>query len=98
MGFRKTENGNECDIYNIILGDGSAGRKGYISTAVLTMCKLAHDIYDLPVTVKVLRSNPAVTWYKKLKFTEISGQNEYFYFRIEPEYFREFSYEYLKQR
>jgi ribosomal protein S18 acetylase RimI-like enzyme len=67
MGVRLQD--GTCDIYNVILGRREAGRKGFMSRALLLMCSFARR-YGTSVSLKVLRENPAVEWYRRNGFRQ----------------------------
>ncbi|MGB9736103.1 MAG: GNAT family N-acetyltransferase [bacterium] len=91
MGFRLLQN-KTLDIYNVILGDKSYEKKGYMSIALKTMCNYAFDTYKLPVTVKVLKENPAVKWYQKKGFIIKQTFEDYFLMEIESKHFKSFDF------
>jgi RimJ/RimL family protein N-acetyltransferase len=79
MGIRKLE--NEWDAYNIILGESEFGGKGYMSIAFKKMLDFASNCESLPITLKVLKENPAVTWYEKNGFKKIAIEDSHFYMK-----------------
>jgi RimJ/RimL family protein N-acetyltransferase len=79
MGIRRLE--NEWDAYNIILGESAYGNKGYISRGFQTMLDFAIKEENLPITLKVLKQNPAVTWYEKNGFQKMSDDGDHFYMK-----------------
>ncbi|MBL0329719.1 MAG: GNAT family N-acetyltransferase [Bacteroidetes bacterium] len=93
MGFRELSTENQIDVYNIILGNEEYGKKGYMGIALKTMCNFAHSIYKNDITVKVLKTNPASNWYKKINFIELSPQIDYFYFKLNKEHFEKYTFE-----
>jgi ribosomal protein S18 acetylase RimI-like enzyme len=66
MGIRLLK--SEWDIYNVILGDATYGRKGHMGHALSKMIDMILQQRDLPITLKVLKHNPAVGWYLKNGF------------------------------
>ena len=66
MGIRLLD--DKWDIYNVIICKEFSGR-GLMSQALKEMIDIAilHD--DLPITVKVLKNNKAVDWYRKNGFS-----------------------------
>ena len=79
MAIRKLE--VEWDAYNIILGNSNFGKNGYMSIAFKKMLKFAFEKNSLPITLKVLKENPAVTWYEKNGFKKISIEESHFYMK-----------------
>lgn len=75
MGFRKLV--EEVDAYNIIKGEGNLP-KGSMSYAFQSMLNLAMKYYDLPIRLRVLKNNPAVSWYLKNQFVILSEENDFF--------------------
>lgn len=66
MGFRKIEGAADC--YNIIGAPEGRG-KGYLGAAMEAMCgHIEESLGTVPITCKVLKTNPAVTWYEKRGF------------------------------
>jgi RimJ/RimL family protein N-acetyltransferase len=79
MGIRKLD--KEWDAYNIILGESEFGRKGYMSVAFKKMLDFASNSESLPITLKVLKENPAVSWYEKNGFKKMSIEDSHFYMK-----------------
>ena len=61
MGFRRI--GQVVDFYNIIRGVPPLGGPWVMSRALQALLRAAFHEFALPVTGKVLRSNPALAWY-----------------------------------
>ena len=76
MGIRKID--LQWDIYNVILGIESYGKRGYMSKAFKKMNDFSQEIYSLPITLKVLKHNPAVSWYLKNNFVITSIDENYY--------------------
>jgi RimJ/RimL family protein N-acetyltransferase len=76
MGIRLLE--TEWDIYNVILGDGTHGKQGHMGRAFAAMLALAQQQHDLPITLKVLKHNPAVGWYLKNGFVKASEAEDHY--------------------
>lgn len=76
MGIRLLE--SKWDVYNVILGDENYAKKGYMSKAFQTMLAFASAQSRLPITLKVLKKNPALNWYKKQGFEIMSEQSDHF--------------------
>jgi RimJ/RimL family protein N-acetyltransferase len=66
MGFRRIE--DAVDVYNVILGRSEYGGRGVMGNALGHMIAYAWECYRLPVTARVLTSNPAVRWYERNGF------------------------------
>ena len=66
MGIRWLE--NVWDIYNVILGRSEFGSRGLMSKAFKIMMAHALSIKASPITLQVLKLNPAVDWYLKNGF------------------------------
>lgn len=68
IGFRRLE--DKLDIYNVIMGNQQMSGKGLMRTALHTMIAEAARRYPgLPITLMVLKGNPAVEWYLKSGFS-----------------------------
>jgi hypothetical protein len=76
MGIRLIE--NKWDVYNVILGKADFGGYGYMSKCFKEMLFFAKNIHDLPITLKVLKKNPAVKWYLKNGFEKISSEEDFY--------------------
>jgi len=76
MGIRLLN--SEWDIYNVILGDTTYGRKGHMGRAIATMIQMALQQRDLPITLKVLKHNPAVSWYLKNGFVSLFEADDHY--------------------
>ena len=81
MGIRRL-NGS-WDAYNVILGVREYGAQGYMSKAFRTMIDFSLSIDDAPVTLQVLKSNPAVGWYEKNGFVPIEDKSDYLLMKYE---------------
>lgn len=79
MGIRWQE--NHWDIYNVILGLQEFGGRGLMGRAFAAMLDLAGSLKDAPISLQVLKHNPAATWYQKQGF-EITETHESFFFMI----------------
>jgi hypothetical protein len=76
MGIRLVE--NRWDVYNVILGKPEFGGYGYMSKCFKAMLFFAKNMYDLPITLKVLKKNPAVQWYLKNGFEKVSSEEDFY--------------------
>jgi hypothetical protein len=75
MGIRLLA--GEWDVYNVILGDEMHAKKGYMGKAFQAMIAFASAQKFLPITLKVLKHNPAVSWYHKQGFEIVSEQADH---------------------
>ena len=75
MGFRRIK--DALDVYNVILGRSEFGGRGVMGKALGGMIAHAWECYRLPVTVRVLTSNPAVRWYERNGFRTVSEHEGY---------------------
>ena len=82
MGIRRID--EEWDVYNVILGMAKYGKIGIMSMALQSMIKFASTKESLPITLKVLKQNPAVSWYQKNGFVVDSDKGEYFRMIYQP--------------
>lgn len=83
MGIRLR--GEVWDVYNVILGVTERGGKGYMGAAFQAMLHFALERHLKPVTLQVLKHNPAVSWYEKNGFVMTSEQSDYFCMRFDAE-------------
>jgi len=79
MGIRLIN--DEWDVYNVILGNLKYSKKGIMSIAFLKMIEYALSLKKTKISLKVLKKNPAIIWYKKQNF-EIINSNENFHTMI----------------
>jgi RimJ/RimL family protein N-acetyltransferase len=77
MGIRKID--DAWDVYNVILGSAKYSRSGLMSHALQSMLAFARQRAPLPITLKVLKKNPAVTWYQKNGFVIALEAEDYFF-------------------
>ena len=76
MGIRWLE--NHWDIYNVILGLQEFGGRGLMGSAFATMINLAGSLNEGPISLKVLRHNPAVKWYQNWGFQITESDDSFF--------------------
>ena len=81
MGIRLLD--SEWDIYNVILGDPAFGKQGHMGRAFAAMLAMARQERNLPITLKVLKHNPAVGWYLKNGFTTAFAAEDHFGLRYQ---------------
>ena len=79
MGIRLIN--DEWDVYNVILGNLKYSKKGIMSIAFLKMIEYALSLKKTEISLKVLKNNSAIIWYKKQNF-EIINSNENFHTMI----------------
>jgi len=76
IGFRRLE--DKVDIYNVIMGNQQLSGKGLMRKALHRLIdEAATRLPGLPVTLVVLKGNPAVEWYLKSGFTVASECDSY---------------------
>lgn len=76
MGIRLLD--EVWDIYNVILGSTDYGKKGYMGKAFQAMLTYAQSVRKYPITLQVLKTNPAVVWYKKNRFVVTAEQANHY--------------------
>ena len=76
MGVRALD--GTADVYNVIRGRPEAGGRGVMSRALAAMVGFARLRLDAPVTARVLRFNPAVSWYRKNGFVVGETHDTYY--------------------
>lgn len=83
MGIRIFD--KEWDVYNVILGSADYGKKGIMGKVFQSMLRFASSRKALPITLKVLKRNPAVNWYRKNGFVVTSEKPDHFCMLYQPE-------------
>lgn len=77
IAFRRFD--DRIDIYNVIMGCKEMGGKGYMGTALrMILDKAAQRYPGLPLTLMVLKENPALHWYLKNGFSKAREHETYF--------------------
>ena len=76
MGIRVID--KKWDVYNVILCR-KYGVRGLMSKAIKEMINAALLHEEIPVTVKVLKGNSAVDWYKKNSFVIVSEHEDHYF-------------------
>jgi ribosomal protein S18 acetylase RimI-like enzyme len=76
IGIRQIQ--NEWDIYNVIIGDKKFSKMGLMRTGLKEVINFSRQMNTLDITLKVLKINPAVSWYKKNNFKIIDEENEFY--------------------
>ena len=66
MGVRWLD--SHWDIYNVILGRSEFGHQGFMGKALKVMLLYARSLKDEPISLRVLKRNPAIQWYLKNYF------------------------------
>jgi len=82
MGIRWQD--DHWDIYNVILGLQDFGRRGLMGQAFSALLGYATALKSAPVTLQVLRHNPAVNWYKKHGFIITEVHDLFFSMLYQP--------------
>ncbi len=91
MGFRLLD--NQADIYNVILGNPEMGGKGLMSKAMRLMCSYIAADFSQDISAQVLRSNPAIGWYRKNGFRESAAHDTYVEVKLDLTQFRPYPFE-----
>lgn len=81
MGIRLLD--SEWDVYNVILGNPAFGKQGHMGRAFAAMLAMALQQRALPITLKVLKHNPAVGWYLKNGFATAFEAEDHFGLRYQ---------------
>jgi ribosomal protein S18 acetylase RimI-like enzyme len=76
IGIRKIK--NEWDIYNVIIVDKNYSKMGLMRSGIEEIINFSQRIERLDITLKVLKINPAVSWYIKNNFKIIDEQDEFY--------------------
>lgn len=81
MGIRLADNG--WDIYNVMLGDITLKGSGVMSLAFQKMLTFACEKKKVFCSLKVLKINPAIQWYKKQGFKIVEEFDVYLIMKYE---------------
>lgn len=76
IGVRFLE--QEWDVYNAILGNSEYGKKGFMRQGLDLVLRFAYAKQSCSIRLKVLKINPAVSWYQKNGFVILSEGDGYF--------------------
>lgn len=76
MGIRWLD--GTWDIYNVILGRPEFGGRGLMGKAFKMMLNYVVTLRKMPITLKVLKHNPAVHWYEKNGFAISAEHDDHF--------------------
>jgi len=66
MGIRFKD--DHWDIYNVILGKTEFGGQGLMGRSYQVMLQFAKSQISRPISLQVLKNNPAIWWYEKNGF------------------------------
>ena len=66
MGIRFKD--DSWDIYNVILGKAAFGGQGLMGRSYQVMLQFAKSQISHPISLQVLKNNPAIWWYEKNGF------------------------------
>ncbi len=75
LAFRMID--GSADIYNVILGLPEWANRGLMSEAIQIMCSYICSDHTRKIGLKVLNTNPAVSWYVKNGFYENEKFSDY---------------------
>ena len=81
LGFRILETG-EADAYNIIAAPGASG-KGLMRAAMAVMCSYAADRFTRDIGCRVLKDNPAVSYYERCGFGIVGDGGDHHVFKLD---------------
>lgn len=76
-GVRLLADEDVLDAYNIMRGSKTANNRVNMGACFRLLCDTAAREYRRPVGCKVLKTNPALAWYKRLGFRCTSATPEY---------------------
>ena len=76
MGIRLLD--DVWDVYNVICGSADYAGKGLMSKSFQAILDYAASCKPSPITLQVLKHNPAVSWYQKNGFTIASEHSDHF--------------------
>jgi ribosomal protein S18 acetylase RimI-like enzyme len=85
MGFRARD--GQADVYNVILGQADDGGRGLMSGAFRLMCSFARQELGVPVVARVLKTNPALAWYRKRGFDVVGEEDTHVLIRLSEQRF-----------
>ncbi len=90
MGFRLIEGAADC--YNIMAAPGAQGR-GLMVQAMRLMCSFILAKHSRRIGCKVLKSNPALSWYRKCSYRVAREEKEHHQLELDLAAFKPCSYE-----
>lgn len=76
MGIRWKS--DHWDVYNVILGLPEYGKRGLMGRAFTRLLDFAITLKVAPITLEVLKHNPAITWYQRQGFCITSEHETHF--------------------
>jgi ribosomal protein S18 acetylase RimI-like enzyme len=82
LGIRWQE--DHWDIYNIILGLQDFGSRGLMGQSFAALLAYAITLKQAPITLQVLKHNPAVAWYQKQRFGITEIHESHFSMKYQP--------------
>lgn len=82
MGIRWQE--NHWDIYNVILGLQEFGGRGFMGLAFSALLDYGDALKPAPISLQVLKHNPAVSWYQKQGFNITETHESHFFMIYQP--------------
>jgi ribosomal protein S18 acetylase RimI-like enzyme len=85
MGFRVV--GGEADIYNVMRGQDAPASRGFMSQAAQLMCSFIVGRFTRRVSAKVLRSNPAIEWYRGNGFEIVAEADDHVVVQLDHQRF-----------
>lgn len=86
MGFRLMH--SAADVYNVILGNPSMGGQGWMRNAMRLMCSYVVAEFTREIKVKVMRSNQALGWYRKIGFYEYATHDTFLDLKLDLTWFQ----------
>jgi hypothetical protein len=87
MGYRKLDDERCVDCYNIIRAVRLQPASFTMTDAFGTMLSYTAKNYPgLPIQVKVLSGNPAVSWYERNGFSKLYEKENYFLMELDKEF------------
>ncbi len=81
LGFRILESG-EADAYNIIAAPGGSG-KGLMKAAMAVLCSYAAREFTRDIGCRVLKDNPAVSYYERCGFKVVGDGGDHRIFTLD---------------
>ena len=66
IGIRKLD--NIWDMYNVIMGEKEFGKQGMMRKAIMVLIAFALSTEKLPITLRVLKQNPHLSYYLRNGF------------------------------
>ena len=82
MGIRLLD--EEWDVYNVVRGAVESAGDRAMSRAFCMMLTFVAQVRQREIGLKVLRQNPAISWYEKNGFSITGGGQGYYVMRHDP--------------